>query len=55
MGFGGFHIHSRIGLKDEYLGKKFLEAVKHCHSYACEKGMQVYLYDEEEWPSGYGV
>lgn len=54
MGFGGFHIHSRIGLKDEYLGKKFLEAVKHCHSYACEKGMQVYLYDEDKWPSGYG-
>ncbi|MDY6344014.1 MAG: hypothetical protein SPL79_06955, partial [Sphaerochaetaceae bacterium] len=28
MGFGGFHIHSRIGLDTEYLGKEFLDDVQ---------------------------
>lgn len=54
MGFGGFHIHSRIGLADEYLGEKFLKDVKFCQAYAAEKGMYTYLYDEDKWPSGYG-
>lgn len=54
MGFGGFHIHSRIGLRDEYMGERFLEGVKFCHEYARDKGMKVYLYDEDKWPSGYG-
>ena len=52
MGFGGFHIHSRIGLEDEYLGDTFLEKVKACHQYAAEKNMYTYLYDEDKWPSG---
>ena len=25
MGFGGYHIHSRIGLETEYLGKEFMQ------------------------------
>lgn len=54
MGFGGFHIHSRIGLEDEYLGKNFMKAVKFCHDYAVGKGMYTYLYDEDKWPSGCG-
>lgn len=54
MGFGGFHIHSRIGLSEEYLGKTFLERVKCCQQYASEKGMYTYLYDEDKWPSGCG-
>lgn len=54
MGFGGFHIHSRIGLSEEYLGEKFLKSVKFCQQYAAEKGMYTYLYDEDKWPSGCG-
>ncbi|GFH89889.1 hypothetical protein IMSAGC002_01134 [Lachnospiraceae bacterium] len=54
MGFGGFHIHSRIGLSDEYLGEKFMECVTFCQKYAKSKGMFTYLYDEDKWPSGYG-
>ena len=38
MGFGGFHIHSRIGLSDEYLGEKFMECVTFCQKYAKSKG-----------------
>ena len=54
MGFGGFHIHSRIGLQEEYLGEKFLDSVEFCRSYGESIGMQTYLYDEDKWPSGYG-
>lgn len=54
MGFGGFHIHSRIGLSTEYLGKEFMECVKFCHEYGNRKGLTTYLYDEDKWPSGYG-
>lgn len=54
MGFGGFHIHSRIGLSTEYLGEEFIDCVKFCHGYGAEQGMLTYLYDEDKWPSGYG-
>lgn len=54
MGFGGFHIHSRIGLKTPYLSDEFMELVKFCNEYGKEKGMFTYLYDEDKWPSGYG-
>ncbi|MFT3982849.1 MAG: glycosyl hydrolase [Lachnospiraceae bacterium] len=55
MGFGGFHIHARIGLASEYLGKEFMEYVQECHRYAMDNNMIVYLYDEDKWPSGYGA
>ena len=55
MGFGGFHIHARIGLSSEYMGKDFMESVKFCHEYAQRKDMLTYLYDEDKWPSGYGA
>lgn len=54
MGFGGFHIHSRIGLETEYLGEEFMDLVKHCCSYSDSLGMNTYLYDEDKWPSGVG-
>ena len=54
MGFGGFHIHARIGLATEYLGEEFLDLVARCEAYAAEKGMFTYLYDEDKWPSGVG-
>ena len=54
MGYGGFHIHSRVGLADEYLGDKFMDCVKYAHDYASEKKMLVDLYDEDKWPSGAG-
>ena len=54
MGFGGFHIHSRIGLATEYLGEEFMDCVKFCNEYAKSKDMLCWLYDEDKWPSGYG-
>jgi hypothetical protein len=53
MGLGGFHIHVRIGLEDEYLGNEFMRLVRICVEQARELGMYAWLYDEDRWPSGY--
>ncbi|KAH8657799.1 family 2 glycoside hydrolase [Xylariales sp. PMI_506] len=52
MGFGGFHMHSRVGLDTEYMGDEFMDLVKFCVDYAESKGMLACLYDEDKWPSG---
>lgn len=54
MGFGGFHIHARIGLETEYLGAEFLSLVRHCNQYGDQLGLNTFLYDEDKWPSGAG-
>ena len=54
MGFGGFHIHSRIGLETEYLGDEFMDMVKYSERFAAKHGMLTWLYDEDKWPSGAG-
>ena len=54
MGMGGFHIHSRVGLSDEYLGDRFIECVKRCGEYSKSHKMLTWLYDEDKWPSGFG-
>lgn len=54
MGFGGFHIHARIGLETEYLGEEFLDLVRHCNQYGDQLGLLTWLYDEDKWPSGVG-
>lgn len=54
MGFGGFHIHSRIGLNTPYMQDEFMDCVKYCNDYAKQNDMFTYLYDEDKWPSGYG-
>ncbi len=53
MGFGGYHIHTRVGLDTEYLGKEFLELVKHCVEKGKDMDLLTYLYDEDRWPSGF--
>lgn len=52
MGFGGFHIHCRVGLDTEYLGEEFFDCVKACEEEAKKEGLFCYLYDEDRWPSG---
>lgn len=52
MGFGGFFIHSRVGLVTEYLGDEWFDLIKECILYAEKKDMEVWLYDEDRWPSG---
>lgn len=53
MGFGGFFMHSRIGLDTPYLGEDFFKAVNDCIDWAKQNQMYAGLYDEDLWPSGY--
>ena len=52
MGFGGFFMHSRTGLRTPYLGEKWFECIAACIDEAEKLDMQAWLYDEDRWPSG---
>ena len=53
MGFGGFHMHPRVGLATEYLGDEFMNCVGECVEKARNENMLAWLYDEDRWPSGF--
>lgn len=53
MGFGGFHMHPRVGLATPYLSDSFMALVRTCVLKAKAEGMRAYLYDEDKWPSGF--
>lgn len=52
MGLGGFHMHVRTGLKNQYLSDAYMGLVKDCVEKAKQNGMLAWLYDEDRWPSG---
>ncbi len=52
-GMGGFIMHARIGLKDEYLGEKWFSYIEACLDKARELDMEAWVYDENGWPSGF--
>ena len=52
-GLGGFIMHARTGLKDEYLGDKWFACIEACLKKAKELNMEAWLYDENGWPSGF--
>lgn len=52
MGFGGFFMHSRVGLETEYLGDKWFDVINSCADYAEKQGLEAWIYDEDRWPSG---
>lgn len=51
-GCGGFFIHARFGLETEYLGNEWFSLIGSTCELARELGMEVWLYDEESFPSG---
>ena len=51
-GMGGFFIHSREGLETEYLSTEWMEDVKFCVDKAQENDLELWIYDEDKWPSG---
>ena len=51
-GFGGAMLHPRDGLKTPYLTGEFARAVEVCLDEAKKCGMQIWLYDENHYPSG---
>ena len=52
MGFGGAHMHVRIGLDTPYLSEEFMDVVKACVEKAKKENMLAWLYDEDRYPSG---
>ena len=52
MGFGGAVAHSRNGLMDEYMGEKFMDMIKLSSDVSEERDLDLWLYDEDRWPSG---
>ncbi len=52
MGLGGFHMHVRTGLKNQYLSDEYMELVRACVDKAKGEEMLAWLYDEDRWPSG---
>ena len=53
VGIGGFIMHARLGLKDEYLSEKWFSCIDACLQKARELHMQAWIYDENGWPSGF--
>lgn len=51
-GMGGFFIHSREGLETPYLSPEWMEAVAQSIDEAKKQDMEVWIYDEDKWPSG---
>src|SRR5690554_4038087 len=52
QGIGGFYMHPRGGLMDEYLGEDFMKAISVAVKEAESLGMKAWLYDEDRFPSG---
>jgi hypothetical protein len=51
-GVGGFIFHARHGLGDAFMTQPWLEALAAACAEAEKLGMVVWLYDEDNWPSG---
>ena len=52
MGYGGFHIHPRLGMDAGYMDGEFLRLVRMAVEYGKQKGLSCFLYDECCSPSG---
>lgn len=52
MGLGGFHLHVRTGLENEYLSEEYMDLIKDSVDKAKSEEMLAWLYDEDRWPSG---
>jgi hypothetical protein len=52
-GWGGFFMHSRVGLVTPYMGQRWMACIRACVEEARERGMSAWLYDEDKWPSGF--
>ncbi len=53
VGFGGFVIHARCGLKTEYLSDEWFELIEVCIKEAENSDMNIWIYDEFGFPSGF--
>ncbi len=53
-GFGGVFLHSRVGLITLYMSDEWLDLIANAVRFGASLGLEMYLYDEDMWPSGYG-
>ena len=51
-GMGGAFIHSREGLETPYLSEEWMEDVRCCAEACAREGLELWIYDEDKWPSG---
>lgn len=52
-GWGGYFMHSRVGLVTGYLSPEWMEMIKACADEAKATHTYAWLYDEDKWPSGF--
>lgn len=52
-GWGGYFMHSRMGLVTPYLSEEWMDRVRHAVDVSAKIGAFAHLYDEDRWPSGY--
>ncbi|MCU6710935.1 glycosyl hydrolase [Paenibacillus sp. J5C_2022] len=52
-GLSGVFLHARGGLGIDYLGQEWMDAVAVCVEHAKTSGLEIWLYDEDAWPSGF--
>jgi len=53
IGIGTVVLHSRQGRTVEYFSDEFMQGIATCVEVCASLGMQAWLYDEDNWPSGY--
>ncbi len=54
-GIHGFFVHARAGLLIDYMGEDWFRALSVAVDEAEKQHMQVWLYDEDGWPSGFAA
>ncbi len=52
-GFGGYFMHSRVGLATPYLSDEWMECIGACLEEGRRVDVESWLYDEDKWPSGF--
>lgn len=53
VGIGGVVLHARHGHTVPYLSEEWLAGIRHCVEVCATLGMTAWLYDEDNFPSGY--
>src|SRR5437016_1957811 len=52
-GYGGYFMHSRVGLVTRYLSDEWFHKIGVCLAEGRKLGLESWLYDEDKWPSGF--
>jgi len=52
-GFGGYFMHSRVGLATPYLSEEWMRRIGACLEEGKKAEVESWIYDEDKWPSGF--